>query len=233
MIKALFWKEWQQQRWKLAYGCVLVMGCTLIGLRSRLLFDEGIVIAAAVGGAVFTPLLVSLGLVAAERNEGSLDMLLALPVRHWHIFTVKMVMAALVCAAPILGSALVSLIIAAGREQTAGQIITPYLGGLAFGVTMLVWVVGFGVGQPSEARAGLVGIAVFVGWVFLVFLSETLLKLGSGRWSLVITPFGLLEGTIDARYSILPKVVLAQLGIAFCLLLWAAHRFGRVIRTKA
>lgn len=233
MIKALFWKEWQQQRWKLAYGCVLVMGCTLIGLRSRLVFDEGIVIAAAVCSAVFMPLLVSIGLVAAERNEGSLDMLLALPVRHWHILTVKMVMAALVCAAPILGSAFVSLIIAAGREQTAGQIITPYLGGLAFSLTMLVWVVGFSIGQPSEARAGLVGITVFVGWVFLVFLSASYLRFPSSNWSLVITPFGFFEATIDRNSSLLAKIIPAQLVIGCCLFIWAAHRFGRLIRTKA
>jgi len=234
MIKSLFWKEWCEHRWKLAYGCVLLMGFVAVGLRSRIVQDEVIFVFAAVGGSILMALLVGMGLVAAERSDGSLGMLLALPVRSWKIFAVKMAMGTLVCVGPIVGCMVLSLVMAAGREMSASRIIELYLGGVAFGIVMLVWMVAFGIRQPSEARAGLVGIAVFMVWVFIIFLSEVFVRppYHLSRLSLVITPFGFFEGTLDRSYDILPKVIPVQLVIGFCLMMWAAYRFGKLGRAK-
>jgi ABC-type transport system involved in multi-copper enzyme maturation permease subunit len=234
MIKSLFWKEWCEQRWKLVYGCVLSMGFVAVGLRSRIVPDQGIVAMAAVGGAFLMPLLVGMGLVAAERSDGSLGMLLAIPVRPWKIFAVKMMMGTLVCVGPIVGCMALSLAMAAGREMSASRIIVPYLGGVAFSIVMLVWMVAFGIRQPSEARAGLIGIAVFMVWVFIIILSEVFIRppYHLSRLSLVITPFGIFDGTLDRNYDILPKVISVQLVAGFCLMMWAAYRFGKLGRTK-
>jgi ABC-type transport system involved in multi-copper enzyme maturation permease subunit len=232
MIKALFWKEWCEQRWKLAYGCVLLMGFVAVGLRSRIVEDEGIVIMSVVGGSILIPLLVGMGLVAAERSDGSLGMLLALPVRSWKIFAVKMAMGILVCVGPIVGCMVLSLVMAAGREMSASRITVFYLDGVAFGIVMLVWMVAFSIRQPNEARAGLVGIAVFMVWVFIVFLDEVFLKRPLTSLSLVITPFGIFDSTLDRNYDILPAVIPVQLVIGFCLVMWAAYRFGKLGRTK-
>lgn len=232
MIKSLFWKEWCEHRWKLAYGCVLLMGFVAVGLRSRIVQDEVIVVFAAAGGSVLMALLVGMGLVAAERSDGSLGMLLALPVRSWKIFAVKMAMGILVCVGPIAGCMVLSLAIAAGREMSASRIIVPCLGGVAFGIVMLVWMVAFSIRQPSEARAGLVGIAVFMVWVFIISLDEIS---GGGLLSgssLVITPFGIFDCTLDRNYDILPDVIQVQLAIGTCLVVWAAHRFGKLGRAK-
>ena len=230
MIKALFWKEWCEHRWKLAYGCVILMGFALIGLRSRLVQDDIIVIFASGGGSILMALFVGMGLVAAERSDGSLGMLLALPVRSWKIFVVKMAMGMLVCAGPIVGCMVLSLVIAAGREMSATRIIVPYLGGVTFSVVMLVWMVAFGIRQPSEARAGLVGIAVFMVWFFMIILDESAWLLDG--LSLVITPFGIFDGTLDRNYEILPDVIRVQLAIGICLVVWAAYRFGKLGRVK-
>ena len=234
MIKSLFWKEWCEQRWKLAYGCVLLMGFVAVGLRSRIVQDEVIVVFAAAGGSVLMALLVGMGFVAAERSDGSLGMLLALPVRSWKIFAVKMAMGILVCVGPIAGCMVLSLAIAAGREMSATRIIVPCLGGVAFGIVMLVWMVAFSIRQPSEARAGLVGIAVFMVWVFIIFLSEAFFRppYHLSRLSLVITPFGIFDCTLDRNYEILPDVIRVQLAIGICLVVWAAHRFGKLGRAK-
>jgi ABC-type transport system involved in multi-copper enzyme maturation permease subunit len=231
MIKALFWKEWCEQRWKLAYGCVILVGFTLIGLRSRLTPDEFIVIFASAGGSILMALLVGMGLIATEKSEGSLAMLLTLPVRPWKIFAVKMTMGMLVCVGPIASCMALSLVMAAGREMSASRIIVPYLGGIAFSTVILVWMVAFSIGQPSEARAGLVGIAVFMAWLFIIFLEEVFLR-PSTYLSLVITPFGIFDGTLDRNYDILPKVIPVQFVMGFCLVVWAAYRFGKLGRAK-
>ncbi|UCG56431.1 MAG: ABC transporter permease [Phycisphaerales bacterium] len=232
MIKSLFWKEWRQQRWKLAYGCVLLMGSTLVGLRSRLMPDQIIVGLSVIGGSFLMPLLVGMGLVAEERQEGCLDMLLALPVPSWKIFAVKMLVGAAVCVGPILGSMIGALVTAAGREQSASAIVIPYLGGAAFGLAVLVWAVAFGVRQPSEARAGLVAIGVLVVWAFAAFAFEVFLGHHFNRASLEITPYGFFEATLDGDYEMLPRLIALQLLMAACLLFWAGYRFGRLGRSR-
>ena len=72
MIRPLIWKEWQEQRWKLAFGCVLMLGYTAIGFRTRILRDIEIIISSLVLGSIFLPIFVSFGLVAAERSAGTL-----------------------------------------------------------------------------------------------------------------------------------------------------------------
>jgi len=226
MIKALFWKEWCEQRWKLAYGCVLLIGFVAVGLRSRLVQDDIIIIMAAGGSSVLMALLVGMGLVATERGEGSIEMLLALPVRSWKIFAVKMAMGALVCALPIVGCMVVSLAMAGGREMSTTRIVVAYLGCVAFSIVMLVWMVAFSIRQPSEARAGLVGIGVFMGWVSAILLSMLFFK--PPNWfGLVITPLGILVLTFNWMYNVLEWLVAVQLALFVCLLLWGAYRFGK------
>ena len=193
MIKPLIWKEWHEQRWKLAFGCVLLMGYTAIGLKSRLLPDEIIIFFGTTFSGWVMPMLVAMGIVAVERANGSLDTLLALPVKSWKVFTVKLLTGASVCAVPILGSMIVALLIASEREMEPSDIAIPYLCSVAFGFVMYIWIIAFGIRQPSEARVGLVGIAIFVGWVLVIIISEALIKRPHDGWSLVITPFGFFE----------------------------------------
>jgi ABC-type transport system involved in multi-copper enzyme maturation permease subunit len=234
MIKSLFWKEWCEHRWKLAYGCVILMGFALIGLRSRLIQDDIIVTFAFAGGPILMALFVGMGLIAAERNEGSLEMLLALPVRPWKVFAVKMAMGALVCAVPIVGCMAVSLAVAGGREISATRIAVAYLGGIAFSVIMLVWMVAFSIRQPSEARAGLVGIGVFVSWVFFVFLFVAVFekRLDLVLWGLVITPLGILQFAASGGQMHTLWAVIVQAVMLIFLLLWGGYRFGKEGRSK-
>jgi uncharacterized protein (DUF983 family) len=91
---------------------------------------------------------------------------------------------------------------------------------------MLVWMVAFGVRQPSEARAGLVGIGVFMGWVSAILLSMLFFK--PPNWfGLVITPLGILVLTFNWMYNVLEWLVAVQLALVVCLLLWGAYRFGK------
>jgi hypothetical protein len=40
MMRSLIWKEWHEQRWQLAFGCVMLMSFAAIALRARLVSDE-------------------------------------------------------------------------------------------------------------------------------------------------------------------------------------------------
>ena len=83
IVRSLLWKEWHEQRWKLAFGSVILMGLVSVGLQARLLPDRDILLLAIFVGSYLLPVFVAMGLVAAEQGEGSLHTLLALPLRPW------------------------------------------------------------------------------------------------------------------------------------------------------
>jgi len=232
MIKPLIWKEWHEQRWKLVFGCVLLMGYTAIGLQSRLWTDEGMVLTTCVWGAPFLPIFVVMGLFSMERQDRTLERLLSLPVKPWKVFSVKLVIGAVICVLPILGSMLITLFIAAGREMTAWRIIIPYLGSMGFILAMFIWSAAIGVRQPGEARAALVSLAILIGWAAIVMVADEMFTRPVDGWSLAITPFGFFHIGRDYYYSLLPKTILIQLALAVCLIVWGARRFSRLEKTK-
>ena len=79
MVRSLFWKEWHEQRWKLGFGSIILMSFAAISLRARLMPDEDVVVTVVAIAGLLLPVLVSMGLVAPERADGSLRSLRALP----------------------------------------------------------------------------------------------------------------------------------------------------------
>jgi len=42
MLRALLWKEWHEQRWRVALATVWLLGMSAIGLKTRILPDAAI-----------------------------------------------------------------------------------------------------------------------------------------------------------------------------------------------
>src|SRR4051794_24144458 len=112
MFRSLVWKEWHEQRWRLWFGIALLATFTAIGLRTRIMPDEQIVVMTILVGGMLFPLMVAMGLVAPERAEGTIVRLLALPVPPWKVLAAKALVGAGVCAAPMLVSTLIGAVIA-------------------------------------------------------------------------------------------------------------------------
>ena len=105
-----------------------------------------------------------MGLVAAERAEGSFGTLLALPERPWRILAVKLAVAALTILAPLVVGLFITLAMAGGRELAAKQIFNIYVTIGWSASTFFLWILAFTIGQPTEARVGLVGLGAGALW---------------------------------------------------------------------
>src|SRR5947208_15156442 len=57
----LLWKEWHEQRWKLAYGCLMLCAFALIGMRCRVVADETLLTWVCFLGITLLPILASMG----------------------------------------------------------------------------------------------------------------------------------------------------------------------------
>jgi len=222
MIRALLWKEWSEHRWRLAFGCVLLMAYMALGLKTRLVEDEAIFGSGLMLGAGLLPLLAVMGAVAEDRAEGTLARLLELPVRPWLVLLVKTLMGLAVCVGPLAGATAVALVMAGGREVSAAMMVK--LCGNVGGVTALffVWSLAFAVRQPSEARAALVAIAVAAAW----WLTLMLIIGRPHGWVVYIHyvhPLGFAKLTWNGSQQV---AIVIQVAMAGLLWWWAARRLA-------
>ncbi|MDB5295230.1 MAG: hypothetical protein JWO31_1213, partial [Phycisphaerales bacterium] len=88
-MRILLWKEWHEQRWKLGFSSLLLAAFALIGLRSRVVADEAVLAVLTTLGTLLLPVLAVVGLVPPERADGTLEALLALPVRPGRVLAAK------------------------------------------------------------------------------------------------------------------------------------------------
>jgi hypothetical protein len=233
VLRSLFWKEWHEQRWKVLFGSVLIAGCAVVGLKTRILPDEAILVSYAVGAAFLLPILAAMDLVAAERADGSLSTLISMPVRPWMVLAVKMVVASLACIVPQAAGMVAAILMAGGRELRTSHFVGAFAGCTGVSLCLLMWTVGFSVRQPSEARAALVGLAVIVLWSGAGLAGEIVLRLPGEWFAMVITPFGFLAASFDRARESLTLTIIAQVLAAAGLFAWAASRLGRPGRTRA
>jgi len=228
-VRQLIWKEWHEQSWKLAFGCIVLGAFALIGLRTRIIPDEEMVMWVCFPAMCLLPLLAATGLVPAERNDGTLESLAALPVTWRQILAVKTLTGLILSAVPMLTAMAVSLLVAGGREITAFTMFNIYVQSLLTAIALFAWIFAATVRLPTEARAAMVGIGVSLCWIMLsAGMFENDLALLS-----TISPFSFV---FYAEYHAAPRTqqvppfainVLVEAAIATALWLWAGRAIGK------
>jgi hypothetical protein len=223
----LIWKEWHEQSWKLGFGCVVLSALALIGLRSRIIDDQSMVLFVCFLGLILLPVLSSTGLVPAERGEGSLESLLALPVASWRILAAKTAMGFLLCAGPLLLAGLVSLLAAGGREMTSDSMFAIYARSALAAISLFVWMLALTIRLPNETRAGLLAMGLLIFWLLAAGgLSDPSVP----PLLFDISPLAFVQRRIaDGQITAMPPlagVLAVQTGIAVLLWAWASRRLA-------
>ncbi len=233
----LFWKEWHEQRWRMAFGCVLMSALPALGLMARVVPDEAVVTVAMLVGSVLLPIFAAMGLIAPERSERTLGSLLVLPVSSRTVLSVKTVVGLATCLAPLACATIVSLFMAGGRELSSGHIFMACQGSAVFACLVLVWTLAFSVRQSTEARVGLVGMGVVAAWVMLTMFMHMFWLMG--QQALVeepivraANPVLLLEAGFRRNWPSGYDLLLQGL-LAVCLLWWAGRRVRQPGRQRS
>jgi ABC-type transport system involved in multi-copper enzyme maturation permease subunit len=193
--KALAWKEWREQRWKLvtltAIGIIAP-----IALRFWQSDPYGIIWTTTATLVVLVPagaLLLGMQAASTERSRGTIEFLQALPVRTSRPAAIKLAVAALTIAIPVCAAVGVA---ACWMLWHTGELTQPprysmllpwggrgwYLatvaGGVTAGVSLLLWMAAAGVNQDDEVRAGTLGLfAILACWGIVlvsVYLTQAL-----------------------------------------------------------
>ncbi len=166
-MRSLLWKEWHEQAWKLGFGCVVLGAMALIGTHSRILADKVMAMWVCSLGIGLLPILSATGFVPAERSEGSLESLLSLPVRPRQILLAKLIVGALLCAAPLIVAALASLLLAGDREVTTSEMLSLFARSTLTALSLFIWMMALTIRLPSEARAAMLSVGILILWIMI------------------------------------------------------------------
>ena len=199
MIKALIWKEWQQLRWKLIFSLVIVAAFMAIGLRTRIVRDDGIFVICIVGVSILMPIFVTMGLFAEEAEEGTLTLQLRLPIDAKKVYWVKMAAGIIVAVCPLILSLILALVLSGGREVSAVHIIRMYGPTLLYIIVFVIWITTLSMTADSEFMAVLIAIGIFFAWALFCILDD------SFRWggmSMVLTPIGLFQAGFEYKWDL-------------------------------
>lgn len=224
-MSTLFWKEWHEQAWKLGFGGLLLGTLAALAFHARLLADETTAMWICFIGITLLPIVSSIGLISAERADGTLEMLLALPVRSGRVLLVKAIVGLLLVAVPMLVAAGITLLITGAREVPIGSMSSLYLRAIAAAVMLFLWMLALTTRLPSEARAALIAVGVLIIWeLTTVGLTHPALP----SWSVALSPFGFVYDATEGFVNSPPLVgvVLMQLLISSTLWLWTLRQFG-------
>lgn len=193
MLKALLWKEWQEQRGRMALATVWLVGMTAIGLKTRILPDLVILYAIWIGTAVVLSLFVGMGLLASERNRGTLVFLMHQPVGSGKVLAAKVIMGVLAYVVPFIACGTVACLTVSGRELSLVMLLSVIASLIPFGVVILAWQLLVGLSCRKEETYALVGILTLLAWVIFAFTVSAFDSGGrAGVWLWATTPYAIL-----------------------------------------
>jgi len=233
IIRTLLWKEWREIRWKAGFAAFILASAVVIGLRTRVAPDIFVLFIVVFIGGFLMPIFIGMGLFAENRADGSLNALLALPVRPRMIYMVKLTVGTLACIIPLAVSLVLFMVIAGEREISFAETIHFHLVMLWFALILLYWMTAFSVTQLSEARAGLIGLAVFAFWLFLA-IGESIARQSHFLTSIRLSPLYYIEAVDpDSPRRLGIRFLAFNTGLALVLLAGAAVRFAKLGRKSA
>ncbi len=194
MMTALLWKEWHEQRWRVALATVWLLGIAAIGLQTRILPDLVILILTWIPMALVLPVFLGMGLFASERRAGTLSYLTALPVGRGGILAAKVIMGLLGYLAPAVISGIVVWLAVGGRELStagwAGRVAVV----AAFGGVLFVWQLLAGLRCRQEETYILVSALVVGFWIIHgLAVDEWSLARRFGYWIWAMNPIAIVE----------------------------------------
>jgi ABC-type transport system involved in multi-copper enzyme maturation permease subunit len=177
MLKAILWKEWREQRWKLAFGTVMLLFFTGSFLAARVTSNKETVLIICGFGGILLTIYSAMGVFAPEHINRTKNFLISKPVQPWKTFLCKWFFGWLNFTVPILVSTLGFILVVIGdqgmREFTLHKFLQAPICMVAFATMYYTLVCGLAPRKTGEAGVGLTGLLVFVGLVIYGMIIST------------------------------------------------------------
>ena len=141
-----------------------------------------------------------------------------MPIEPWRILAAKTLMGVVLCVGPLLVAAIVSWLVAGGREIYLSSIFDFYGRSTVAALLLFFWMMALTSRLPSEARAGLVAVGILICWM----LGTGLAPPDAPRLLLAASPLAFLRSWFSASENGLPLFVAPLLQVVIVVVLWTS-----------
>ena len=230
MIKPLIWKEWHEQRWKLAFGTVMLLFFTGSFLAARIATQSEFLIVLWFFGGLILALYSAMGVFAPEWTGRTTTFLVSKPIAGWKIFACKWLIGWLNFAVPMIVCSLCLQFVSLGWD--AGNIIKGILASLSMATMFYSMTCCFAPRKSSEAMVGFVGLVVFFAmFLHLIIGQVTIIKTSyeSGfpllqQMVLLINPIFWMVLVNPIHTELNQNVLFVEQGLLFAVVIWIGLR---------
>jgi hypothetical protein len=169
MRMPILWKEWHEQRWRLAFGTVMLVG--LIGslAAAHVISNREMFIILCGAGAFVLPLYSAMGVFAPERTAGTFTFYASKPAKPLAVFMAKWFFGWLNVVVPVLVAAVFAMSLSLISDSSpysareAVRIMTEtIIPVLCFGTILYTMTCCFAPSKSSEAFVGLAGLLILL-----------------------------------------------------------------------
>jgi ABC-type transport system involved in multi-copper enzyme maturation permease subunit len=235
----ILWKEWHEQRWRLAFGTAMLIGA-IGSLSAAHIMSEREVLVILCGATAFVlPLFGAMGAFAPEHTEGTFNFYASRPARPFRVFMAKWFFGLMNVIAPVTAAFFFALLVS-GRpladmvftnfDNLRGLLVSLYFGIIFYNMTCC-----FAPSKSREAFVGLIGL--------LVLLLMALYPMAQSYWLgdrlgwnlgkpehpviqtiiLSVSPLLLFDPPHSALHRRLAYILYVEQGSIFFLVLWFGY----------
>jgi len=191
----ILWKEWHEQRWKMAFGTVMLAFFTSSFIVARVVsFDEVLILSWVIGANILW-LYSAMSAFAPERSNGTLAFLVSKPARPLRVFLTKWFFGWLNFAVPLIATAISLAVscLAVNVPVNISNIAQAMISAICFGTVLYTLTCCLAPAKSGEAFVGLTGI--------LILLTITLYTMVGYR------VVNYLEGPIYQQHPVLAEAI--------------------------
>src|SRR5262245_37258803 len=176
---AITWKEWLGLRWKTASLTAILVG-TILGL---LVVDPTLIPtshpALFIAYAAIAPIFLAMHAAAEDNSAGTLEFVRGLPVPLFQLGLIRVLATLAALLVPLLLASLTVWIlktifawlpfgarfaVLADSPSGVPDLLVVTGAAVAVSASLYLWTTALAMNQPSELRAGLIGVATAIGW---------------------------------------------------------------------
>jgi hypothetical protein len=251
LLWAIVWKEWLGLRWKLAALIAIPVGCQLclLVVDPTLLPTSHATLFVAFGAVA--PIFLAMHAAAEDNSAGTLEFVRGLPVPLFQFGLIRILATLVVLLVPVVAASLVASFTVwimqsiaawlpfgpgfAAIAQNSGpvpEVLVATAATMAVSASLYLWTTALAMNQPSELRAGMIGVATAVVWAAWTLFTIAQWDNGPGNWTWLygITALGPFAGLVmfDPGLSFAGRIAMGLGNVAgMCtLLVIAARRYG-------
>ncbi len=228
MIKPLMWKEWHEQRWKVAFGTIMLASFAGSLLAARILsYKEAVYVTWLIGGMILA-LYSAMGVFAPEKSNKTVAFLSSRPIEPWKVFLCKWFFGWLNFAGPLLFCSLCAavyfLVYPQGRSFEMlfrGTCVSLALGTMFYSMTCC-----FAPRKSGEALVGLTGLIVFFVFIVHILIAQSTLQPSFRGGSLLQEMLVLINPllwirVIEGRHSYMDlSILILEQAVLFAFTMW-------------